>query len=297
MGEQTLKPPPFHYHAPTSVEEAVGLLHELADQDAKVLAGGQSLMPLLNMRLARPRHLVDINGLAEIDYLKETAEGGVAIGALTRQRTLERSPVVAERLPLLAEAVPLIGDRTIRCRGTLGGSLAHADPAAELGAVVVALDAEMVVWGPGGTRTVPASEFFVSYLTTALGPDELLVEVRFPPSPHERGCAFVEFARQHGAFAIVAAAAVLDMSDGHMAGIRVGLAGVGPTPIRARDAETLLVGRAPGREVFAEAAACAAGECEPDGDVHGSAQYRREMAEVYVRRALELAAERAGWSV
>ena len=289
-----MKPPPFEYHAPSSVDEALKLLDELRDEDAKILAGGQSLMPMLNMRLARPSHVVDVNGLRELDYIRPTDEGGLAIGALTRHRALERSAEVARRLPLLAEAAPLIGDRQIRYRGTAGGSLAHADPAAELPTVAVALDAKLLVAKGSGTRAVPAADFFVTFLTTALEPDELLVEVRFPAPPPGAGYAFLELARQQGAFAIVTAAAMVALERGRIGGVRLCLGGVGPTPIRARRAEDTLRGQAPTVAVFAEAARVAAEETEPSADVHGDVGYRREMAAVYARRALLAAAQRAG---
>src|SRR6266571_1843509 len=211
-----MKPAPFAYHAPSSLDEALALLHDLCDEDAKVLAGGQSLMPILNMRLARVNHLVDINGVRELDSLREEPDG-LVVGALTRHRTIEHSAQVARLHPLLAEAMPLIGDRQIRFRGTMGGSLAHADPAAELPTIAVALDAEMTVTGRSGTRQVQASDFFVSFFTTALEPDELLVSVRFPALRAGSGCAFLEFTRQLGAYPIVSAAAVMRIDNGQIA--------------------------------------------------------------------------------
>lgn len=291
-----MKPPPLHYNAPSTLDEALQLLRDLGD-DAKVLAGGQSLMPLLNMRLARPRHLVDINGIGELDYVRPTDEGGLALGALVRHRTLEHAPVIAERVPLLAEAAPLIGDRIVRYRGTIGGSIAHADPVAELPTLAVALDAQLVIGSRSGTRTVPASDFFLGPLTTVLEPDELLVEVHFPPQPSGTSHAFLELARQHGAFAIVSVAASLTFDDGHIAGARLAVGGAAPTSIRGSAAENLLRGEAPSKALFAEAAQRVAVACEPTSDVHGTEEYRREMAEVYTRRALALAAQRAGRSV
>ncbi|HEY7062770.1 MAG TPA: FAD binding domain-containing protein [Chloroflexota bacterium] len=289
-----MKPAPFEYHAPEAVEEALALLDALRDEDAKVLAGGQSLMPLLNMRLARPSHVVDINGLRALDYVAPRGEDGLAVGALTRYRTLERSAAVASGLPLLAEALPLIGDRQIRCRGTAGGSLAHADPAAELPLVAGALDATLTLASVAGTRTVAAGEFFLTVLTTALEPHELLTEVCFRVPRPGAGQAFVELARQHGAFAIVAVAAVLTLDDGRIDEARLCLGGVGPTPLRATRAEERLRGERPGAALFAEAARLAAEDTEPSADVHGDEAYRREMAAVYTRRALAVAAARAG---
>lgn len=288
-----MKPARFAYYAPASVDEALALLTELRDQDAKVLAGGQSLMPMLNMRLARPKHLIDLNRIDQLSYLRPTPEGGLAIGALTRQRTLERAPEVASRAPLLAEALPLIGDRQIRFRGTIGGSLAHADPVGELPTIAVALDAELVIGRGAERRTVPATEFFVTFLTTVLEPEELLLEVRLPPAPSGAGFAFLELARQHGAYAIVSAAVQVALQDGHVGQARIALGGVGPTPIRAVRAESALAGQEPTPTVIAEAARLAAEATDPSGDVHGSAAYRREMAEVYTRRALNVALARA----
>ena len=287
-----MKPAPFYYHAPSSLDEALGLLRDLRDEDAKVLAGGQSLMPMLNMRLARANHLVDINGLRELDYAREE-RSGLAMGALTRHRTLERSADVARRIPLLTEAIPQVGDRQVRFRGTLGGSLAHADPAAELPTIAVALDAEMVVRSRSGTRTVRAADFFLSFFTTALEPAELLTEVRFPAFPARSGCAFLELTRQLGAYPIVSAAAVVSIDDGRIADVRLALGGVGETPIRAHGAEAALRGQRPTLEVLTEAGRLAADDTDPGADVHGSAEYRKEMAAVYARRALQTAADRA----
>ncbi len=290
-----MKPAPFHYHAPSSLDEALGLLHDLRDDDAKVLAGGQSLMPILNMRLTHVDHLVDINGVRELDYLREE-DGALVMGALTRHRTIERSPRVASLMPLLAEGMPLVGDRQVRFRGTLGGSLAHADPAAELPTMALALDAQVTVGSRSGTRTLPACDFFESFFTTALEPDELLTEVRFPALAAGFGCAFLEFTRQLGAYPIVSAAAVLTLSEGRIVEARLALGGVGDTPIRARRAEAALRGQPADATVFAHAAQLAAEDTEPGDDIHGSAEYRREMAAVYARRALQTAAGRAAYS-
>ena len=288
-----MKPARFVYHAPSSLGEALALLDQLRDEDAKVLAGGQSLMPLLNMRLARPRHLVDINGVGELAYIRAAEDGGLAIGALTRQQTIERSPEVARGAPLLAEVMPLIGDRQIRGRGTIGGSFAHADPVAEIPTVAAALDAELVIGNLDDTRVVLAMEFPVSFLTTVLEPAELLLEVRLPPTPPGAGFAFLELARQQGAFAIVSAAAMLTLQNGRIGEARICLGGVAPTPIRASRAEALLRGAHPSADAFAEAARLAGEDTDPSADVHGSEAYRREMAEVYTRRALHTALSRA----
>lgn len=287
-----VKPVAFTYHAPRTVDDALNLLDELRDQEAKVLAGGQSLMPMLNMRLVRPQHLVDINGVAELNYVRVESDGATTVGALTRHRTLEQSSEIRQYLPLVAEAVPHIGDRLIRYRGTIGGSLAHADPSAELPTLAVTLDAELVVGKKGTTRTIPAADFFFGYLTTALGEDELVLAIRFPPLARGAGVAFKELVRQHGQFAIVSAAAGLVMESGQITEARVCLGGVAPTPIRATNAEQLLCGERPSATLFREAASRAADATEPSADVHGSAEYRRDMALVYAELALTAAASR-----
>jgi CO/xanthine dehydrogenase FAD-binding subunit len=244
------------------------------------------------MRLARVNHLVDINGARELDYVREE-EGGLAIGGLTRHRTLEHSQQIATRFPLLGEAMPQIGDRQVRFRGTLGGSLAHADPAAELPVVVVALNAEIEIASRTGARHTTAEEFFVSFFTTDLAEDELVTGVRLPPLPSGAGCAFVEFARQVGAYPIVSAAAVVTLDNGHISEARLVLGGVAGTPVRARAAEDALRGERPTADALAHAAQLAAEASDPGSDVHASAEYRRDMAAVYGRRALEMAAQRA----
>ena len=288
-----MKPPPFEYHDPSSVEEALALLREHGDE-AKALAGGQSLVPLLNFRLARPRHLVDLNRIPSLDYIRED-DGAVAVGAMTRQRAVERSPLVRERCPLLAEAMPLVGHFQIRNRGTVGGSLAHADPAAELPAVVTALGGALVARRAGGQRVLPAERFFVAYLTTALAPDELLVEARFPAPPPRSGSAFLEVSRRHGDFALVGVAAVVTLDEGGvLTHAALALTGVGPTPVLAEAAAQLLVGDRPTPRAFEAAAREVSGGLRPDADLHASAEYRRHVAGVLARRALARAVERAG---
>ncbi len=287
-----MKPASFAYHEPTTVEEVLQLLAELGDE-AKPLAGGQSLVPMMNFRLARPAHLIDLNRVGELSYVREEPDGTLRIGAMVRQRLVERSPLVRERWPLLHEAVGLIGHVHIRNRGTVGGSLAHADPAAELPATMLALDAEVVIRRLGGERTVPADEFFISYFTTAVEPDELLGEVRLAPPPLRTGWAYQELTRRHGDFALVGVAARLTLDDGVVSTARLAFAGAGPTPLRARRAETLLVGERPDERIFREAGAQAAEELEPDSDIHADAGYRREVASVLARRALAAALARA----
>ena len=288
-----MKPPRFDYVAPQTVAEVVSLLQR-HEGEAKVIAGGQSLMPLLNMRLARPSLLVDVNGLRDLAYIREEG-GAIAIGAMTRKRAVERSELVRRRQPLLHAATCLVAHPQIRNRGTVGGSLAQADPAAEYPAVAVALDAELRAVGPGGERTVKAADFFLSYLTTALEPAELLVEARFPVLPERTGWSVLEVARRHGDFALTGVAVTMTLGGGgRSTAARIVLFGVGPTPLRARQAEEAVVGGTPGEAVFAEAARRAdQAILEPLSDVHATAEYRRHLARVLVRRGLAEAAARA----
>src|SRR2546428_1834747 len=285
-----MKPAPFQYAAPESVEETMALL-QAHGTEGKLLAGGQSLVPLLNMRLARPSVIIDLNRVSALDYIREE-NGEIAIGAMTRQRTAERSPVVARRLPLLADALPLVGHLQIRTRGTVGGSIAHADPSAELPAVLAALDGSVVVRGPGGTRRVAASEFFVSYLTTALGADGLLLEVRFP-AHEQQGSAFLEVARRHGDYALVGVGAVVTMAGNVCTQARLAFTGVGPVPVRIPDAEAVVTGKMVTDGVLAELGKLVTQLIDPTGDIHASAEYRKDVAGVLARRAIRAAAERA----
>ena len=288
-----MKPPRFEYAAPQKTDEAVALLSQHGDR-AKVLAGGQSLVPLLNFRLARPEVLVDVNRVAELAYVRPL-QSGVAIGALTRQHALERAEVIRTKLPIVAEACRLIGHLPIRHRGTLGGSLAHADPASELPAVMVALEAELTVARRGGQRTLPADQFFTGMLTTALAPDELLTEVRVPGLPPRTGGAFIEIARRAGDFALVGIAALVTLDDaGRVTRARLALCGAGPTPIRAREAERVLAGERPDARTLDEAAEQIAAATDPPSDIHASAGFRKKLARHVGRQAIELAIRRAG---
>ncbi|HXD98874.1 MAG TPA: xanthine dehydrogenase family protein subunit M [Candidatus Acidoferrum sp.] len=288
-----MKPPRFEYAAPQKTDEAVALLSQHGDR-AKVLAGGQSLVPLLNFRLARPEVLVDVNRVAELAYVRPL-QSGVAIGALTRQHALERAEVIRTKLPIVAEACRLIGHLPIRHRGTLGGSLAHADPASELPAVMVALEAELTVARRGGQRTLPADQFFTGMLTTALAPDELLTEVRVPGLPPRTGGAFIEIARRAGDFALVGIAALVTLDDaGRVTRARLALCGAGPTPIRAREAERVLAGERPDARTLDEAAEQIAAATDPPSDIHASAAFRKKLARHVGRQAIELAIRRAG---
>jgi CO/xanthine dehydrogenase FAD-binding subunit len=286
-----MKLPPFAYEAPATVAEAVGLLAEHGDE-ASVLAGGQSLIPLLALRLARPAVLIDINGVGELSGVS-AADGWVTIGAATREYVAEESGTVADAVPLLAAALPLIGHEAIRSRGTIGGSLAHADPAAELPAVARALDAEFVVRGPSGERVIPAAEWFEGYLTTSRRPDELLTEVRFPAAKPGTGSSFEEVARRHGDFAMVGLAASLVLSGGVISEARLAFAGVSDVPVRATAAEDLLAGERPSAELFDEAARRATQDLDPPADLHGSSDYRKTVAAAVARRGLRAAADNA----
>jgi aerobic carbon-monoxide dehydrogenase medium subunit len=286
-----MKPPRFEYHAPASIDQAVELLARYGG-DAKILAGGQSLMPMLNFRLARPAALVDVNRIRALAYVRED-DGTLALGAMTRQRTIEFSPVVAERLPLLLEATRWVGHLPIRTRGTIGGSIAHADPSAEYPAVLTALDGEVVVQGPRGRRTLKPPALFETYLTTSLAPDEVLVEVRLPATPVGAGHAFEEFARRHGDFAIVGIAALVVRDGPRCTTARLACAGAGPVPVRLRAAEEILERDGLGEAAIDAAAARAAELVEPDSDIHASAEYRRHLTRVLTARALKRAAERA----
>lgn len=286
-----MKPAPFEYLAARSLDEAVAAL---ADGEAKVLAGGQSLIPALNMRLAQPARLVDLNRVTELAYVRER-DGGVAIGAMTRDSVVERDGTLARQVPLLVEAIRYVGHPQIRNRGTVGGSLAHADPAAELPAVAACLDARVTLLGPGGERTLPVADLYLGYLTTAIAPDELLVEVWLPTAPPSTGHAWIEFAQRHGDYALVGVgvAITVDEQGQRVREARVALTGVGPSPVRAREAERLLVGGPLEDERVRAAVEAVRSGIEPEGDVHAPAAYRRHLAGVLAERAVRLAYSRA----
>ncbi|MBI2879474.1 MAG: xanthine dehydrogenase family protein subunit M [Candidatus Rokubacteria bacterium] len=286
-----MKPAPFAYAAPRSVEEVVALLAEHGDQ-AKLLAGGQSLVPMLNFRLARPEVLIDLNRVPGLDGIR--LDGGLLrIGAMTRQSTLERHAEVLARCPLLPAALHFIGHPPIRHRGTIGGSLAHADPAAELPAVLACLGGEVVAQSRRGERVIPAAELFVGLMTTALQPDEVMTEVRMRLPAPGAGWAVLEVARRHGDFALVGVVALLELGgEGAIREARLALFSVGPTPVRARAAEEALAGRRPTAEEFQRAAALVEEALDPDSDLHASAEYRREVGGVLARRALTQALAR-----
>lgn len=285
-----MKPAPFDYVAPHTLDEAVAALAR-GGADAKVLAGGQSLVPLLNFRLARPSLLVDLNRIPELAYV-HVRNDGVAIGAMTRQVTIERDSELAIKQPLLNEAIRWVGHPAIRSRGTIGGSLAHADPAAELPAVAVCLDARLTVLSPRGRRTLAAEGFFKGYLTTALKPDEILVETLLPSLRPRTGQAFVEFARRHGDFALVGVAVSVQLDGESIRDARIVLTGVGGKPVRAREAETVLIGGSITDRVGA-AADAARTAIDPEADIHASKEYRAHLAGVLTERAIRTACARA----
>lgn len=286
-----MKPPVFEYTAVSSIDEAVAELGQHGDA-AKLLAGGQSLVPLLNMRLATPERLIDLNRVAELVYITARS-GGLAVGAMTRQRAVERSALAATHVPLLSDALPWVGHFQIRNRGTLGGSLSHADPAAELPAVALCLDARFTVRGPAGERTLVAQEFFLTQLTTALAPTELLTEAWFPAIPRNSGSAWLELARRHGDYALVGVGAVVTMSGDEIGEARIALTGVGDRPIRAREAEAQLMGESPTPSMLAEAVEAVRRAIDPGSDIHATAAYRRHIAGVLTGRAIRLAVARA----
>jgi carbon-monoxide dehydrogenase medium subunit len=287
-----MKPAPFTYAAPSTLEEAITLLSEHGDA-AKLLAGGQSLMPMLNLRLARPQYIVDLNRIPGLDYITEH-DGALAVGALTRQRSLERSPTVRQDYPMLYEATTLMGHTAIRNRGTIGGSIAHADPAAELPAVLLAHGGSVQVQGPRGTRQIAAIDLFRAYLTTALEPDEILTEVRFPRYPAGTGWCFMEESRRHGDFAMVGVAVLLTLDPARQCThVAVVLCGVGGVPHKVAAAPALLLGHPVDDARLSDVAQIAASEIEPESDLHASTEFRRHLSAVLTRRALRKAAERA----
>lgn len=289
-----MKPAPFQYYAPTSVPEALAHLARHG-YEAKVLAGGQSLIPMMNFRLAQPAVLVDLNHVSELFYVKPTQDGGLSVGAMTRQRQIERDPLVTERAPMVHEAVPKIAYPAIRTRGTFGGSIAHADPAAELPAISVALNARLRVRGPSGERWVPADEFFLGFFTTVLAPEELLVEVALPPMPPRSGWSFMEVTRRHHDFALVGVAAVVILGNkGQCEQARLVYFSVGDGPVEAHQAAGVLRGQAPTEEAIWEASEIAAqADVDPGSDINATAEYRRHLVGVLGRRALTEAVERA----
>ena len=279
-----MKPAKFEYHAPASVDEALAIL-ERYDGEARVLAGGQSLVPMMNFRLAQPRALVDLNRIAGLAFIEEEGET-VRIGSMTRQRRLESDPLIAAKLPLLREALRWVGHLPTRSRGTIGGSIAHADPSAEIPMVLQALEGEIVARGPQGERRIAAQDLFHAALTTSLAPLEIITEVRFPAMPAQATHAIEEFARRKGDFAIAAVAVTLLRDGERCIKARLATAGVGPTSIRLSDAEAFLEQKGLGETAIAEAADKAAAQVEPVSDLNGSAEYRRHLTGVLTSRAI-----------
>ena len=281
-----MKPPPFSYHDPRTVADAVALLGRL--DNAKLLAGGQSLMPMLNFRFVQPDHIVDLNRVEGLSYIRE-ANGALEIGAMTRQRDLEFSDVVRARLPIMHEALLQVGHRQTRNRGTIGGSLCHLDPAAELVSLATGYDATVTVAGPNGEREIPFAQFPVAYMTPAIEPNEILVGVRFPQWAPPHGYAFVEFSRRHGDFAITSAAALLEAdAGGKITRASVTIGGMGTAPVRARELEQAIAGQAPSAQLFRDACESCR-KLEAIDDIHAPASYRQHLAAVLSRRALEKA--------
>jgi aerobic carbon-monoxide dehydrogenase medium subunit len=282
---------PFEYAAPTTLEEALSLLEEHGE-DAKVLAGGQSLIPLMKLRFATPALLVDINHIPDLDYVEESADD-LLIGPLARNNVLAEAPLLRDRYPTMAAAAPLISDPLVRNLGTLAGSLAHADPAGDWGSVMLALEARVTATGPAGEREIPVAELFQGPFTTALEPTEIVTEVRVPKSPSGSGGTYLKLERKVGDFATVGAAVALELDDGSIRRAGIGLTAVGPQNLHAKAAEEALAGAAPDEEAFDQAARLAAEAAEPISDLRGSADYKRETARVFVRRGLATAHEMA----
>ena len=286
-------PASFDYHAPSSLADAIALLQRHGDQ-AKVLSGGQSLLPLLKLRVGAAGHLVDIGRIPGLEYIKE--EGGfLKIGGRTRESMLERSEIVRSKYPILHDTALVIADPLVRNRATVGGNLAHADPANDHPATMLALGAEVVATGPGGERTIPIAEFFTGIFSTALAPDEILTEIRIPIPPSGSGGAYVKLERKVGDFATAAAAAQVTLgAGGEIARAGIGLTAVGPVPVKATEAEQFLLKKRPDAATLADAARRAAAVASPTADRRGSVEYKREMARVLTARALARAVERAG---
>jgi CO/xanthine dehydrogenase FAD-binding subunit len=287
-----MKPAPFDYFAPDSVPEVLALLGEHGD-DAKILAGGQSLVPMMNLRLVRPRVLIDINNVDGLSYIRET-NGHLRIGAMTRHRDVERSPLVERLNGLLSEGIRYVGHSAIRARGTVGGSIVHADPTAELPLMLAALDGEIRVAGPRGSRSIKSDELFLSYFTTSIDAGEVCEEVVMPVLPPAAGWGFEEFTHRLGDFAIVAVAAIVQLDAARGCTVaRVAVGGVGATPVRVHAAEQFLTGRPLTDPVLTEAARIVSRDVEPESDLHASDVFRRHLAGTMATRALRRAVKRA----
>jgi carbon-monoxide dehydrogenase medium subunit len=284
-------PGPFDYHSPTTLEEAVALLGEHGE-NAKILAGGQSLIPAMRFRLAMPETLIDINRLTDLDTVRQD-NGSLVIGGLTRESALEESPLVQESYPLLGDTARVIADPLVRNMATVGGNLAHADPANDHPATMLAYNAEIVAHGPKGTRTIPIDEFFVGLFETALEPNEILTEIRIPSPDGNSGGAYIKFERKVGDYAISAVAVQLTMDGDTVTSARIGLTNVSPVPMRATDAEQTLTGQAVTEEVLETVGKAAAAQCDPSADLRGSVDYKRDLTRVLAKRAIRKAVDRA----
>lgn len=287
-----MKPAPFAYVSPSSVDEAVALLNDYGDT-AKLLAGGQSLLPMMNFRLARPTHIIDLNRVQGLDYIIER-DDTLRIGAMTRHRRLEQSDLIARHYPLLREAASHIGHTAIRNRGTVGGSLAHADPAAELPAILLAYGGSVMAQGVAGRREVTADELFLTYFTTTLEHDEILTEIRLPRWPQRTGWCFLEESRRHGDFAMLGVAALVTLdARASCTQAAVTITGVGGAPFHVPQAASILVGQPVTTDAMRELAQVVATDVEPESDIHASAEFRRHLSAVLTQRALAVAVDRA----
>ncbi|MDQ6596592.1 xanthine dehydrogenase family protein subunit M [Bacillus salipaludis] len=287
-----MKPAKFNYLRPSSIEEAVQYLSEYGE-DAKIISGGQSLIPLLNMRLSTPKYLIDLGRAEGLGYIREDGEF-LVIGALTKHCEIEKSELVKEKCPLLSEAIRWVGHAQIRNRGTVGGSIAHGDPSAELPCVITALRGEIVIADANGEEVFCPEEFFLTYMLTSLQPDQLVKEVRFPITKPSSGSAFVEVARRHGDFGLVEVAAVVDLdADSRFLSVNLAIGGVNSVPTPLEDVEKLLIGKEASEEIYEEAGNLTMEIVEPESDLHGTAEYRRELSGTIVIRALKQATERA----
>jgi carbon-monoxide dehydrogenase medium subunit len=284
-------PAAFEYHRPETLDEALSLLNDHGDE-GKVLAGGQSLIPLMKLRFAAPEHLIDINRVPGLDGVQE-ADGQLRIGALTRHATLEHSDLLKQRYPVMAEAAPMISDPIVRNLGTIGGSLAHADPAGDWGSVMLAMGATVVVRSAAGEREIPIGEFLQDTFTTSLEPNEIVTEIRVPQPGARSGGAYLKMERKVGDFATVAVGVHLELANGSIGRAGIALTAVGSKNIQATEAEQSLAGAEPTDDAFAEAGRLAAQAADPVSDVRGSADYKRHVVEVFVRRGLTRALESA----
>jgi CO/xanthine dehydrogenase FAD-binding subunit len=287
-----MKPPKFSYLRPNNLREALDMLAEYGE-DAKIMSGGQSLIPLLNMRLSTPGYIIDIGRVAELKGIREE-EDALVIGGMTRHVDVEKSALVQEKCPLLTEGIRWVGHNQIRSRGTIGGSIAHADPSAELPCMLTALRGEIVVVSSEEEMILSPEEFFLSYLLTTLEPNQLIKEIRFPKIKQGSGFAFEEFARRHGDFALVEVASVIELNhNGTIVDAKIALGGANSVPFIPEATEEFLIGKKPNDSILKEAAVLQLDELDPEGDIHGSKEYRRYLTGVLLERALNKAIERA----